>query len=104
MIARLVFIGLGVVAMSVVPAAADTAYEVWGIDQSNSPGKTFGGTVYIYQDKDRERGHRAAEAVPEVIDLSLETSALCFERTGANPVRPHMVAMNCVIRRHCFNV
>lgn len=93
-IARLVFIGLGVVAMSVVPAAADTAYEVWGIDQSNSPGKTFGGTVYIYQDKDLEQGHRAAEAVPEVIDLSLEASALCFERTGVNPVRPHMIAMN----------
>lgn len=93
-IARLVFIGLGVVAMSVVPAAADTAYEVWGIDQSNSPGKTFGGTVYIYQDKDLERGHRAEEAVPEVIDLSLEASALCFERTGVNPVRPHMIAMN----------
>jgi DNA-binding beta-propeller fold protein YncE len=89
-----VFIGLGVVAMSVVPAAADTAYEVWGIDQSNSPGKTFGGTVYIYQDKDLERDHRAAEAVPEVIDLSLEASALCFERTGVNPVRPHMIAMN----------
>lgn len=93
-IARLVFIGLGVVAMSVVPAAADTAYEVWGIDQSNSPGKTFGGTVYIYQDKYLERDHRAAEAVPEVIDLSLEASALCFERTGVNPVRPHMIAMN----------
>jgi DNA-binding beta-propeller fold protein YncE len=94
MTARLVFIGLGVLVMFVAAAAADTPYEVWGIDQSNSPGKTFGGTVYIYNGKNLERGHRAAEAVPEIIDLSLEASALCLAKTGANPVRPHMIAMN----------
>jgi hypothetical protein len=94
MTARLVFIGLGVLVMFVATAAADTPYEVWGIDQSNSPGKTFGGTVYIYNGKNLERGHRAAEAVPEIIDLSLEASALCLAKTGANPVRPHMIAMN----------
>ena len=93
-LARLVFIGLGVLAMCVATAGAETPYEVWGIDQSNSPGKTFGGTVYIYDGKDLERGHRAAEAVPEVIDLSLAASALCFAQTGVNPVRPHMIAMN----------
>ena len=93
-LARLVFIGLGVLAMCVATAVAETPYEVWGIDQSNSPGKTFGGTVYIYDGKDLERGHRAAEAVPKVIDLSLDASALCFAETGANPVRPHMIAMN----------
>lgn len=93
-IARLVFIGVGVLAIFVATAVAETPYEVWGIDQSNSPGKTFGGTVYIYDGKDLERGHRAAEAVPEVIDLSLEASTLCLAQTGANPVRPHMIAMN----------
>jgi DNA-binding beta-propeller fold protein YncE len=93
-LARLVFVGLGVLTMCLATAAAETPYEVWGIDQSNSPGKTFGGTVYIYDGKDLERGHRAAEAVPEVIDLSLDASALCFAQTGANPVRPHMIAMN----------
>ena len=84
-IARLVFIGLGVLAMFVATAVAETPYEVWGIDQSNSPGKTFGGTVYIYDGKDLERGYRAAEAVPELIDLSLEASALCFAQDRRQP-------------------
>ena len=92
--ARLVFTGAGVVAMFAATAVAETPYEVWGVDQSNSPGKTFGGTVYIYDGQDLERGFRAAEAVPELIDLSLDASTLCLAETGANPVRPHMVAMN----------
>jgi hypothetical protein len=87
-----VFIALGILAMSAVTAVAETPYEVWGIDQSNSPGKTFGGTVYIYDGKDLER--RAAKAVPEVIDLGLAAATLCVDRTGASPVRPHMLAMN----------
>ena len=32
--------------------------------------------------------------MPEQIDLSLEAAALCVAKTGANPVRPHMMAMN----------
>ena len=47
------------------PAVAQNAYEVWAIDQSNSFGKTFGGTLYVYDGKDLERGHKAAEATPE---------------------------------------
>jgi hypothetical protein len=31
-LARLVFIGLGVLAMCVATAVAETPYEVWGID------------------------------------------------------------------------
>lgn len=93
-IARLVFIGLGILAMFVATAVAETPYEVWGIDQSNSSGTTFGGTVYVYKGKDLERGHRAAQAVPEKIDLGQAAAALCFDATGVNPVRPHMIAMN----------
>jgi hypothetical protein len=91
---RLVCISLGVLAMGLATAVAETPYEVWGIDQSNSSGKTFGGTLYIYDGKDLERGYPAAEAVPEQIDLSLEAATHCFEKTGVNPVRPHMIAMN----------
>jgi hypothetical protein len=80
--------------MVAAPAAAETPYEVWGIDQSNSPGKTFGGTLYIYDGKALERGHHTADAVPEQVDLSLGAAALCFAKTGANPVRPHMMAIN----------
>ena len=90
---RMVF-SLGFIVLLTVPSAAETGYEVWGVDQSNSPGKTFGGTLYIYDGKELERGHRAAQAVPEKIDLSSDAAALCFAKTGANPVRPHMIAVN----------
>ncbi len=75
-------------------ASAHDKYEVWAIDQSNSPGRSYGGTVYIYDGKDLERGRRGDRAVPEVIDLGGAASARCFELTGVNPVRPHMIAMN----------
>ena len=66
---------VGFVMMFTVPSAAETRYEVWGVDQSNSPGKTYGGTLYIYDGKELERGHRAAQAVPEKIDLSTAAAA-----------------------------
>ena len=47
-LARLACLGMGMVAVFVATAVAETPYEVWGIDQSNSPGKTFGGTLYIF--------------------------------------------------------
>ena len=92
--ARVVACGVAALVLFAGPAAAATPYEVWAIDQSNSAGKTFGGTVYIYDGKTLERGHRAAEAEAERIDLSLAASALCLATTGVNPVRPHMIAMN----------
>jgi hypothetical protein len=72
---------------------AQAKYELWLADQSDSSGKTYGGTAYIFQGKDLE-GPDAADAPAELIDLSAETSALCFASTGANPVRPHMIVMN----------
>ena len=51
--------------------------------------------LYIYDGKDLERGHRAAEAVPEMIDLEPRTRRRsASHKTGVNPVRPHMIAMN----------
>jgi DNA-binding beta-propeller fold protein YncE len=86
---------------AVVMAAAATAfssgrdaYEVWAIDQSNSPGLTFGGTLYIWDGHALEQAHAAADATPEKIDLAGDAAALCFAKTGANPVRPHMLATN----------
>lgn len=73
--------------------AAQAKYEVWLVDQSDSPGKTYGGTAYIFQGKDLEGTHPSS-APAEVLDLSGPTSQLCFDSTGANPVRPHMVVMN----------
>lgn len=74
-------------------SAADK-YEVWAIDQSNSPGLAHGGTIYIYDGADLERGHQGASATPEKIDLAGAATTLCVSETGANPVRPHMIAMN----------
>jgi DNA-binding beta-propeller fold protein YncE len=75
-------------------AAGNDRYEVWAIDQSNSPGQTFGGTLYIWEGHDLENRHRAPAAVPEKIDLGGAAAALCLSRTGANPVRAHMLAIN----------
>jgi DNA-binding beta-propeller fold protein YncE len=75
-------------------AGGRDSYEVWAIDQSNSPGTTFGGTLYIWDGHELENRHRAASALPEKIDLAGAAAALCFARTGANPVRPHMLAIN----------
>ncbi|HEX8030634.1 MAG TPA: hypothetical protein VF491_19315, partial [Vicinamibacterales bacterium] len=66
--------------------------EVWSIDQSDSAGKIFGGTVYIWPGKDLEKVNK--EAVPEKVDLGGAAAALCMAQTGANPVRPHMLTMN----------
>ncbi len=66
--------------------------EVWSIDQSDSAGKTYGGTIYIWNSKDLEKANK--EAVAEKVDLGGRASALCLAQTGANPVRPHMLTMN----------
>jgi hypothetical protein len=75
-------------------AESRVAYEVWAIDQSNSPGTSFGGTLYIWDGRELERGHGAATVRAEKIDLGGAAAALCLARTAANPVRPHMIAMN----------
>ena len=95
------FLGLSLAAILVCdgPAAAQrsngaTAYEVWIVDQSDTPGLNHGGRLYIFAGADL-RGTSPASAKPAaVVDLGKETAALCQERTGANPVRPHMVLFN----------
>ena len=75
-------------------SAVAKEFEVWLVDQSNSSGKTFGGTIHIYNGDDLN-GKAAASATPtDVLDLSGATSALCLLSTGANPVRPHMLFFN----------
>jgi hypothetical protein len=86
------------------PAAAPTAasasaaealpFEVWLVDQSNSPGRTFGGTIHVFDGSDL-MDDEAGSAVPtQVLDLAGATAALCMATTGANPVRPHMLFFN----------
>ena len=75
------------------PASGVATFEVWAIDQSNSAGSTFGGTLYIWDGHDLEQGH-ATIAEPERVDLAGAVASMCFAETGANPVRPHMLAVN----------
>jgi DNA-binding beta-propeller fold protein YncE len=75
-------------------ARANSAYEVWAIDQSNSAGRTYGGTLYVWDGRDLENAGRAATAIPERIDLGGRAADLCFAETGAYPSRPHMMAMS----------
>src|SRR5687767_7694386 len=72
-------------------AAAGIGFEVWLVDQSDSPGKTWGGAIHVFDGSDL-RGRRLAEVAPAaVIDLGGETDALCMAQTQAHPVRPHML-------------
>lgn len=75
-------------------------HEVWLIDQSNTNGLAYGGTLYIYDPRELRR--KAATAEPEVIDLGGATSALCLAETGANPVRPHMLVFNIEGNTHAI--
>ena len=83
-----------VASTSTTEASGKDKYEVWAIDQSNSPGKTYGGTLYIWDGHELENKHISGTATPETIDLGGDAAALCLARTGANPVRPHMMAIN----------
>jgi hypothetical protein len=70
-----------------------TPYDVWVLDQSDSPGRNYGGTVYVYDGARLSDGSEGAE--PKLrVDLGGATAALCEARTGARPVRPHMIRFN----------
>jgi DNA-binding beta-propeller fold protein YncE len=73
-------------------ARVNATGEVWSIDQSDSPGKNYGGTIHIWDAKDLEKVNK--QAVAEKVDLGGAAAALCMAQTGANPVRPHMLTMN----------
>lgn len=75
------------------PASAPD-YEVWVVDQSDSPGSDFGGTLYIFRGGDFGGVPNGLPEPAEVIDLAGAASELCRERTGVDPVRPHMLLFN----------
>jgi DNA-binding beta-propeller fold protein YncE len=89
-------IGIGCVVAAGVhtSGAGQDTYEVWAIDQSNSPGKTFGGTLYVWNGHDLENMRRARPPRVTKVDLSGAAAAFCLAATGVNPVRPHMLAIN----------
>jgi hypothetical protein len=89
--AKIPFLAL-LVTCSLGLAPGNPKSEVWSIDQSDSAGKTYGGTIYIWDAKDLQKVNTLA--VAEKVDLGGAAAALCLAQTGANPVRPHMLTMN----------
>jgi hypothetical protein len=90
----------GLLALALGAAACGTGrstpepFEVWVLDQSDSPGREYGGAIYVY-DGDRLTGAGASGTEPKRhLDLGAATAALCRDRTGAVPVRPHMIRFN----------
>jgi hypothetical protein len=73
---------------------AERDFEVWLVDQSDSFGKSHGGKIYIYEGFDLNGNDASSAAPTDVLDLGGGASALCMARTGANPVRPHMLSFN----------
>ena len=76
------------------PSKSAGAYEVWIVDQSDTRGRDHGGTLYIFSGADLSGTTAAAAKPAAVVDLGAETSTLCRDRTGAAPVRPHMLLFN----------
>jgi hypothetical protein len=92
--ARMFCLALAVLGLSVTPLRSAGDFEVWLVDQSDSFGKTYGGTIYIYEGSDLN-GAAASSATPtDVLDLGDSTADLCLAQTGANPVRSHMLSFN----------
>lgn len=90
-----VLLAMGLSGTSNGPAFAnDKDYEVWLVDQSNSPGVAYGGTIHVFDGRQLETTNPASVTPTDVIDLGGATAAMCFAKTGANPVRPHMVVFN----------
>ena len=92
---RMFSVAAALLLLPIAPTSASAQdFEVWLIDQSNSPDKAYGGRIHIY-DGAHLNGNNASAATPtDVLDLGDETAALCAEQTSVNPVRPHMLAFN----------
>ncbi|MDQ5834489.1 MAG: hypothetical protein M3550_15775 [Actinomycetota bacterium] len=68
-----------------------SSYEVWLVDQEDKF-NAGAGTLYVFDG--RELSRDAATAIPEAVDLSGAVRAMCEQKTGTTPVRPHMVVFN----------
>ena len=91
---RMFSVALALLGLTASTPGAARDFEVWLVDQSNSFGKAYGGTIYIYDGSDLN-GNNASSATPtDVLDLGAATADLCMAQTGANPVRSHMLAFN----------
>ena len=68
------------------------SYEVWLVDQEDKSITTGSGTLYVFDGRDLARD--ATTAIPETVNLAGAVRAMCREKTGTDPVRPHMMVFN----------
>ncbi len=95
--ARMFSLALALLSLTVATSGSARDFEVWLVDQSDSFGKLYGGTIYIYEGSDL-KGLDASSATPtDVLDLGAATASHCLAQTGANPVRPHMLSFNATL-------
>ncbi len=92
--ATLLWSGCGRSEANLTTAQESAPYEVWIIDQSDTRGSNHGGTLHIFSGADFANGTSTLPAPSASIDLAGDVAALCRDRTGANPVRPHMLLFN----------
>ena len=69
-------------------------FEVWLVDQSDSFGKTYGGTIHIYEGSHLNGANASSVTATDILDLAGDTADRCMADTGVNPLRPHMLAFN----------
>src|SRR5262245_1994291 len=91
---RIFSLALASLGFTVATPGSARDFEVWLVDQSDSVGKTHGGTIYIYEGSDLAGRDVSAARPTDLVDLGGTTADVCFDQTGANPVRPHMLAFN----------
>jgi hypothetical protein len=89
-----VIVGSGFGAGAALAQSPAPRYEVWTVDQSDTRGAKHGGTLYVFSGSDLDGPNPSGVKPAHVVDLAGATAAMCLARTGANPVRPHMVLFN----------
>jgi len=100
-------VSLGLTPGNARPAASgDSTNEVWSIDQSDSAGKNYGGTIYIWESKDLERVNnqeRTAKIFFPCSHASVMRSGIAQQTQLAISSRLTIVGPSCVISRTATN-
>ena len=68
------------------------AFEVWLIDQQGSDANGSAGRLHIFDGE--ALADDASATLPETIELGDAVRAYCLEKTGSEPLRPHMLVFN----------
>jgi hypothetical protein len=68
------------------------AFEVWLIDQQGADANGSAGRLHVFDGE--ALADDATAAMPETIELGATVRAYCLDKTGSEPLRPHMLVFN----------